>query len=566
MKKLITFLFIFIGLFLTLVFTRAPFTVFKVKIEIPKKNFNIKDKKVRIFHNQNDFNDYVVIDREYEFFVYKNQVQKVCLLEQETCRLFFKRVEKIKEASLMMKVVINFFSTLIILFLSSCGFLLYKWIRYNKEMSIVSLISIISLSLWNVISAPALFDFDFIESLYNIHNYAITGWFSYLYELFLSSFLNIGFSIRYLSVLSSFLFLVIYLWFYKAFLLNTVSYQFKLISLLSLFIPMVGVMNNFLTRDTYFGLLSGLLAFLMVRSFQSYNILQGHYRKILTGVILYIVFTIRPESLVLVIVFFTFLYLSKLNKKDIHSLLFIFVCLNTVLFPLKTFLVRDRNLKTEKLMTTLMSYHYIMRDKTKDSFKVKHFNLDQTHGYLERAVSESEYKKLKNQTTELILKNPVHFLRNKLSQFCQYIGFNFDQLYLFGNDFYIYYKKQFKILYAHDFDLRKLKPSSFISLESSQKVLSFISTKMRFTFWLIFPLLILVTYIYFFKTLKAYAIGGLFLLSRLPLVILLAPAVQVKYLYDIYLFAYLTLPIALWELRNSKRYKASSKVSRISSL
>lgn len=548
---------------------------------------------LRVFNNPSGsvYRDYYILSKNYDLKVLNQKVFGFCFLkdinaqisiENKVIPLLKEKVPCYKQSNiksynqrlisleticawLFTSFVLTILLHLLIIFLTDIK-------SRNKHDLIQKFLFIIILSLWSVISYPLFFNIDLTEALYSAKIYRFSDWFSYVYEIFVSSMTQMGLSLRSFSYAGSTLAFICFCYYQKVLKRVSRHYYWGYFVVLIAALPFVGLNINFFSRDLIACLMSFSLAlFIIHKGFTSNKSKLNTIDYIMLTVAIYIS-ELRREMILTTIAFILlYICISNFNRKNLVKIIIYCLFLKFSGYLVENSLVKG-NQKTKNIKVLVSLSHiigsiitdqnYKSNDKSKDYEIINHYykydiimkyhkdnDVEPTYKGAIRYKNSKDIDKIYSLTYKMILQNFKIFITSRLKMFLYTLGYEKKNI-IMSDDFNYHLKRNemnretYNIHSIHKYS-KNYKPLIWKN--------HFLWKKPFWSFNTFFSLGIILLCLLSFKLFKYSALASLVICARLPALFLLSPASQMKYIFDVYLFGIAIIPVMILEYKWYKK-------------
>ncbi len=466
-------------------------------------------------------------------------------------------------------------------FISALVWLAYKEFllqKKSREYLASCSIALLFIGLLYLAVYPALYDIDLLNTIITTKQFFSDAWFTYLDNVWVMTMLNFWDSVRVFPFFSfSLLFLSIALYLKILEELGMLK-KWKYYLFLFLLLPSVWSHVAYISRDIFANLHSLLLSmsFLLILILQKKKNLTK--LCLLDFVAIYsavFAMTIRTDLIPLGVIFIIlYCKLRKLNLKQKALAIGFYAVLVTVSVMTRNTLTPDA-ISAKKIKAIVSISHplsAILHSKNKkditdsdlrlidqyiDVEMLQKFYAETDVVAMHRGALRKEWKfdlgDLIFVTGKLIKNNPWVFLESRIKMFYHTFGSTsltslpVWQHFSWSDDQNIHSRNEAKVLNLY-------LPVSKTLTKKVFEVHQYATENFLFrSIYNTFPsLLLLIVSVLFFKYTPICASVSLFTLARVPILFILAPAAQHKYIIDMYFLGILILPIFIWEMKTSK--------------
>ncbi|PIP91233.1 MAG: hypothetical protein COW01_06165 [Bdellovibrionales bacterium CG12_big_fil_rev_8_21_14_0_65_38_15] len=584
-KYLIAFLLALLITFLFFTFNNSYYEKIDIKIKVSKDLIQTQKPILRIYTSKNKekFNEYFILENN-AITIFDTKIYAICIkknsqtnpqifigeslihlhpVESSECSYESRDIEFGQKYSGGKPLVINIFCSVLVCLFGLSFLILLENIKKDKtlEMLIVSLVSILVLLIWRQVTSPLLFDYDLIESLNEAYSYQFSNWFSSFLSLVLISYKKIGFSISDIGLINSYISVCFYIAYYKLLKHLEVKKSYRYGSLLIWVLPSVGIMINFFSRDYYAALGLLTLSFVLIKILMSHQSQSGQSKLFLAllPVTIAFVFEIRQELSVVTIIFFLILYLTKkIELKKLSILVIASMILVLISMSIKSTLINEIKTNRAKVVATLENYvdaivgseRYVTTSHMAERINLYYGKRANVEKYFDngfnREIKDNQFNEIKSIAWNIVQNNWQIFLFNKLQTTLSYIGYGKNKIYVYGDNFKFYKKQNYHAPNSNKFMFHQFEDKfQFGEPFRNFAKLVISSSKIEIVYTLFFPSIIITVFLILGGRIVPILYPLAMLFTRVPIIILLAPSPQLKYLYDVYLFSFLAIPIAL---------------------
>lgn len=437
--------------------------------------------------------------------------------------------------------------------------------------------------LYHYMSFPVIFDVDFVDTYNHARKFYAGSWFTFLNELIVLAFVLIKESILFISICFSFASFILFGAYQVLLDKLKVSAPWKLYSVLVFCLPTVGFFTNLISRDVIVCMIHLALAFgLIFRKlnsrtsalcfmdfflfFLAVTAISLRREAILTGG-LFVLFYVSSIGLPrkakgILLAFFGILFLGDLGLKRIYT-------------PGAGPAIKMAITASHYIGSIITDPNYESDDKDKDMEIInRYYKYDMIMKYHQEEVILPVYKgayrenihgkfpsDLKNLILKLIWDNPWLFVKGRMLM---------TYHMLFGTDKTIGLPRDLNTIGPDYFRTDYVLAGDFTSYKENLPALAEIGVQVQYNdftkklYSMLPSLIICLLLLIFYKRTPASAMGASILLARIPAFALLTAAGQFKYLFDVYAFGLLVVPLAIAEYKMAKNKEGQSNANSFS--
>jgi hypothetical protein len=604
-----------------IVFPNSGYEPVNIKVSSEISKYNSKEKVLHVINNDKDLSGtrYNILKKNYKFTVFDDPIYGLCFLKDISLseviinKTAYNQTDFIKNQDgcvyrtplgLANKKTSNFFltvthilsCTIVTAFMVLIYWLIFIYGIYEKENKqyIASLvISIFLVSLIFLTVYPALYDIDFLNTLIATKMFYSDAWFTYLNNVIAMALINIYESPRIFPLASSIIFVGILGLFLKVLDELFILKKWKYYIFGLLFLPSFWFHLSHVSRDIAGNLFSILLcvSFILILVWQlKYKAYNPHFLDY--SMMFFVVFcmSIRTDFLPLGTVFMlsymVFRRISNVNKAKV-GVFFIMVLALSIVLRNKMTPGYPYSKKVKVIASLSQPLGFILRQNYKTDSKERDLELiDQYldtnlllerysdndimafHGGALRKKWKTNLDDLYSVSFKIFKDNFSLFLENRFKMFYYLLGSTYETYFPawehsnWDVPFDTIHKMNENKMHLYDSPPIPVLTSFAMSIYK----LLYQKNPLKYSFFT-FPavLLMLLSIIMFIKT-PISAIISLMVTARLPIMFLLVPAAQHKYIFDIFVIGFFLLPLFIWELKTKESQALFQNLSFLKAL